>query len=559
MTPVELLPVSRRATGAGMNPIELSENALAARVTGIRTAAPLARDPVPVSDPVFLRLRRGGRALWTDWYEGGDLVEALDRAFASDKAKSADLLEVTLTHNYRDIPRDRFAKGFANVFRGLRGIEMSCGYGLRRLSPTQTIASNRRFQREMEDYLDKYGITEDTFWRDKGRTRAFDGRQLLFMLETPVRCVELFRGNRVISPATVGPDTVRDLAGGMLTWMLANTRKDGHLTYKYWPSRGEESDADNTIRRFMATVALFRAARVFGRRDVLDAADRNLRFNLKRFYVEVDGLGGIEWDGSIKLGAVALAALAIFEHPERKPYEETLNRLSACVDRLWQPDGSFRTFLRPEDRNDNHNFYPGEALLYWAHLHGQTRDPALLDRFMKSYRHYRDWHLANRNPAFIPWHAQACAMVYEQTGETELRDWVFEMNDWLLPMQQWGPPLAPDLWGRYYDPKNQQYGPPHASSTGVYLEGLADALKLARDCGDADRAGTYERAIWRSVRSLRQLQFTDGVDAFYVAKRDKVMGGLRTETYNNEIRVDNVQHGLMGLLKLTDILDVPLK
>ena len=116
---------------------------------------------------------------------------------------------------------------------------------------------------------------------------------------------------------------------------------------------------------------------------------------------------------------------------------------------------------------------------------------------------------------------------------------------------------APDLWGRYYDPKNPQYGPPHASSTGVYLEGLADALKLARACGDETRATAYERAVWRSVRALRQLQFKDDVDAFYATQGDKVMGGLRTETYNNEIRVDNVQHGLMGLLKLTRILDIP--
>lgn len=541
-----------------MNPIEMSEKALAQFVSGLRAGAPLARDPLPVAEPVFLRLRKGGRALWTHWYEGNDLVEALDLVFARDEAKDADLLEITLTHNYREIPRDRFSNGFANAHRGRRGIEISCGYGLRRLSPMQMIASNRRFAREMEDYLGKYGIAEDTFWRDKGRTRAFDGRQLLFKLEEPVRCTELFRGNQVVSPAAVGPDMVRDLAGGMVTWMLANTRKDGHLTYKYWPSRGEESDADNTIRRFMATVALFRAARAYDRRDILDAADRNLAFNLKRFYVEVDGLGGIEWDDSIKLGAVALAALAILDHPKRARFENYRGKLSACVDHLWQPDGSFRTFLRPDDRDDNHNFYPGEALLYWAHLFGETRDPALLDRFMKSYRYYRGWHLANRNPAFIPWHSQACAMVYEQTGETELRDWVFEMNDWLLPMQQWGPPLAPDLWGRFYDPKHLQYGPPHASSTGVYLEGLADALKLARACGDTERAEAYERAVWRSVRSLRQLQFVDGTDAFYIAKQDKVLGGLRTETYNNEIRVDNVQHGLMGLLKLSDILDIPL-
>ena len=397
-----------------MNPIELSEKALAELVAGSRTGASPAPGPVPVSDPVFLRLRRGGRVLWTGWYEGEDLCDALGWTFARNEAADADLLEVALTHNYRDIPRDRFANTFANAHRGRRGIEMSCRLGLRRLSPTQTIASNRRFQKEKEDYLDKYGITEGAFWRAEGRIQAFDARQLLFALETPVHCVEMFRGNRVVSPAAAGPGMMRDLAGGMLTWMLANTRRDGHLTYKYWPSRGTESDADNTIRRFMATVALFRAARVFGRNDALDAADRNLRFNLKRFYVEVEGVGGIEWDGSIKLGAVALAALAIFEHPGRARYEETHDKLSACIDHLWQPDGSFRTFLRPASRNDNHNFYPGEALLYWAHLHGQTRDPALLDRFMKSYRYYRDWHLANRNPAFIPWHAQACAMVYEQ-------------------------------------------------------------------------------------------------------------------------------------------------
>lgn len=320
-----------------MNPIELSEKALAELVTGIRAGAPLAREPLPVSDPVFLRLRRGGRALWSDWYEGDDLVEALDRVFASDEAKDADLLEITLTHNYRDIPRDRFANGFANAYRGRRGIEMSCGYGLRRLSPTQTIATNRRFQSEMEAFFEKYGIAEETFWRDKGRTRTFDGRQLLFMLEEPVRCVELFRGNRMVSPAAVGPGMARDLAGGMLGWMLANTNNDGHLTYKYWPSRGEESDADNTIRRFMATVALFRAARAFNRNDVLDVADRNLRFNLKRFYVEVDGLGGIEWDEGIKLGAVALAALAISSIPGashmRVPARNSLPASTICGSR----------------------------------------------------------------------------------------------------------------------------------------------------------------------------------------------------------------------------------
>jgi hypothetical protein len=47
------------------------------------------------------------------------------------------------------------------------------------------------------------------------------------------------------------------------------------------------------------------------------------------------------------------------------------------------------------------------------------------------------------------------------------------------------------------------------------------------------------------------LQFADPkIDGFYVRRKQAVMGGLRTEAYNNEIRVDNVQHCLMALLKL---------
>ena len=128
------------------------------------------------------------------------------------------------------------------------------------------------------------------------------------------------------------------------------------------------------------------------------------------------------------------------------------------------------------------------------------------------------------------------------------------MNDWLVPMQQWGAPLSPDLWGRFVDRRQPKFGPSHASATGAYLAGLADALKLARDAGDTTRTALYERVVWRAVRSLRQLQFADTVDAFYTRHRDRVLGCLRTEIYDNRIRVDNIQHGLIALLKLPDVL-----
>lgn len=39
---------------------------------------------------------------------------------------------------------------------------------------------------------------------------------------------------------------------------------------------------------------------------------------------------------------------------------------------------------------------------------------------------------------------------------------------------------------------------------------------------------------------------------FYIPQRQRVEGGIRAETYNNEMRVDNVQHGLMGLHRVLE-------
>ncbi len=174
---------------------------------------------------------------------------------------------------------------------------------------------------------------------------------------------------------------------------------------------------------------------------------------------------------------------------------------------------------------------------------------------MKTFYYYRDWHRKQRNPAFIPWHTQACFMVWENTKNEVLRDFIFEMNDWLIKeMQQWDIPGYRDTWGRFYNP-SKPYGPPHASSNGVYLEGLIDAFLLAKTVGDTERKELYRTSILRGLRSVMQLQFTDEVDMFYISKRNKVRGGLRTTIYDNVIRVDNIQHNLMAILKILEVFE----
>ena len=54
---------------------------------------------------------------------------------------------------------------------------------------------------------------------------------------------------------------------------------------------------------------------------------------------------------------------------------------------------------------------------------------------------------------------------------------------------------------------------------------------------------------------MMQLQFVDDVDMYYVSKREHVEGGIRTTVFDNRIRCDNVQHPLMGIIKIVRMFD----
>jgi hypothetical protein len=302
----------------------------------------------------------------------------------------------------------------------------------------------------------------------------------------------------------------------------------------------------------MATIALFEAARYYSDPAALELAERNLRYNINRYYVDEGDIATIVEGKSVKLGAVALAALAIRMSTQREGYAVHERKLVELTEAMWQGDGSFRTFLRPAGRDqDCQNFYPGETLLLWADRWVADREPCLWAKIDRSFSYYSDWHRKFPNPAFVPWHTKAYFKLWKATGDERLRDFIFEMNDWLLPFQQWDQVAShPDLQGRFYDP-HKPYGPPHASSTGVYLEGLADAMHLARQVGDMRRVEKYELAIRRGIRNLLQLQFFSGLEFARYSESARLRLGIRTNEYCSVVRVDNVQHSLMALLGLS--------
>ncbi|MDE0391273.1 MAG: hypothetical protein OXI57_04295 [Rhodospirillales bacterium] len=447
---------------------------------------------------------------------------------------------------------DKFSRAFRQRDRGLVGMEVALRGKRVRLAPTHMLASNLRFDRARDSFLEKSGATVDDLAAD-GRLLSFSARQYLLPGGGEGARLRLFRGGPVIAPMpSAGEDRAGDLADGIGQWMVDNLSAEGALPYKYWPSQGAESPSDNAIRQFLATRSLAQLGELRGSADMREAARRNLRFNLNRYFQDIGGgRGAIVEETGAKLGAAALAALTILESPARQEFLPALTKLAAGVASLADHEHGFRTFFFPPERDGaNWNFYSGEALLFWAEALRRGADCApSLEQCADVFARCRARHCEARNPAFVPWHTQACTSLFAHSGRLEFVDFAFEISDWLLPMQQWDG-LPTDLRGRFYNPKRPEFGPPHASSTGVYLEGFADAAALARAVGDHARASTYDRAIRRGLRSLRQLQFRDERDAFYVSRKKRVMGALRTEVYDNAVRVDSAAHALTAAIKI---------
>ena len=493
-------------------------------------------------------IRRNGSARRAGWIHCGALADLRNLV----GARADEAVEACVAGDFRRIAEKRFARAFYPRVRGLVGMEIEFRGELVRLAPTRMLAANLGFDRALGRFLEDRGASREDFAAEGG-LRAFVARQYLLPPGSGRAPVELFRGGTPVEVAATGDsERAADLADGIGEWMLRNLDADGALPYKYWPSRGEESPADNAIRRFLATLALARLGELRDSAEIREAARLNLRFNLARYFQPLgDGRGAIVECAGAKLGAAALAGLAILENAAREEFADELTMLAAGIDSLAHGELGFRTFFFPAGRDgENWNFYSGEALLFWAEAF-RRRFPLAptVERCMAAFERCRERHRRKRNPAFVPWHTQACALLYAQTGRREFADFVLEMNDWLLPMQQWDG-IEADMRGRFYDPLRPEFGPPHAASTGAYLEGLADSAALARALGEERRAAAYERAIRRGLRSLRQLQFRDWRDMFYISRPERVLGALRTEVYDNAVRLDSAAHALAAAIKV---------
>ncbi|WP_192356389.1 hypothetical protein [Mesorhizobium mediterraneum] len=338
-------------------------------------------------------------------------------------------------------------------------------------------------------------------------------------------------------------------------WIIRNIGKNGLFTYSINPYTGEKSKKNNELRQLMSSRTIAEmSARNLPLRPV---HRRNLSFIMTSWYREEGGIGYIEYDGKSKLGANAMLLRTFAASPHFEQYRLKAGAAADGILALQNADGSFRPWLKepnyPFDAKYLLTFYSGEALVALLEYYFRTGLTCYFDEAARSAEFYLEEYVRNIAdnfyPAYVPWHTIAYRHLYELTKAGKFAEAVFTLNDKLLELQDRSYRI-----GRFFNPATPQYGQPHASSDGVYTEGLAYAFEMALRTGDPVRARRYLDAITISLKNIASLQYREKLDEsslpFYVYR-----GAIRTNAGKNSwARIDNAQHTIDAIRALGNFL-----
>lgn len=345
----------------------------------------------------------------------------------------------------------------------------------------------------------------------------------------------------------------------MNTWLVGNLKSEGYFNYNYYPGSGRYSTANNMIRQLMGSRVL--AVLSWTDEKVAQAHRRNLEYVFTNWYREDGEYGYIYFDNKSKLGASAMALRLISASPYFAEYEDKAIKLANAIISLQKEDGSLKPwFIEPDYAYDEERlltFYSGEAILALVEFYERTGDETILAAAVKSQDFYVYWYAdeisKNYYPAYVPWQTMSLYKLYKITGNKKYVDAVFTINDELVKIHQVEKPLYLDEWGRWFVPEHPEYGSPHSSSTGVYLEGVTYAYELAREFNDSMRMKRYGRSVRLAALNIMNLQFADAGDMYYLGNPGRVYGAVKTGVFQNSIRVDTTQHSSDAFTKILEV------
>jgi AMMECR1 domain-containing protein len=365
--------------------------------------------------------------------------------------------------------------------------------------------------------------------------------------------VSIYRYNVPVRQAEVSRDAVRRMLVGCGEYMARHVDADGLMTYIYRTYSDRTLDAETppaVVRKLAATWALAALANELGEPTFRDAAKRSVGHALARYYKQhpEHPLGYLQVGQEANIATAAFALLCLVELDDAEFHAEKRDRLARFL--LAMEDRSERrlhpVYLYPaslEDRDayfaGKEAYYPGEALTALMALYertGRREYRALAERVFPYYRGL--YGQTSKKASFTPWMTRAYTSVYFATQKRRYAEFVLRMNDRLVQSQL-------DVDAAYADKIGSFFESGTSYSTGVFVESVIEAYRVAKALDDRDRMRRYRRAVQLGLRFLLQCQYRPE-NLFTVPSPTRTLGGMRTSVYDSSIRIDCVQHAALA-------------
>jgi hypothetical protein len=334
-------------------------------------------------------------------------------------------------------------------------------------------------------------------------------------------------------------------------WLLKMQEPSGRFQYWYDPEKDEFSNRfdDNFLRQAGTSYSMALVYEMSGDNRYLEGARRNLEY-LMNFRKDLGSdKAYFLFNDKAKLGGVSLPMLTMLKIRSltgTSEYDEILIKLANMILFLqeYYGTGQFKsTYVYYGDYEyEKHSkwesmIYPGEALLALADMYRAFEDRKYkesIDRAMKFYSKKKYW----KHYSFIPWTASAFVSMYEQIPDQKYADYALKLIKRLLIQQN-------------MDSRDEVYGSFHglpSANTGSYMESIADIIHLTQMIEDRELTLAYKERAKMAYRWLFSLQYTED-DVSEFKKPEMVIGGVRKDVANNQLRIDNTQHAISAFAK----------
>ena len=371
--------------------------------------------------------------------------------------------------------------------------------------------------------------------------------------------VRLLRGEALVPPEAVTREGVGAALSRVGDYLRYRHNSNGSFSHEYLPSGDKYFEANNASVQLRSLYGLTRYAAhtnsdadeqaVAGSMEVFSKYLEELEFQLGASGQRVDTTGGLilffpGHEDHLETSAFLLMSMATA--PDHGRYEPQMRGLTQSLKLAGFSDGSIRLVpgeapQGPPTAADDRAAAVTVAAL--AQRYALTKDPEIDLMLMSTLAHFeaRGDAIGSETAA---WLVRGYARQYEQTGQPRYERYVFEMADRfvLLQLDERNCPY-PALRGAI----NVQRAGAVGARSAIYIAALADALRIARRTGDAERAAAYEDAVRRGMRFLMQLEFVEA-EAYFVRSKLDTLGGIRTAPWNVRLRADHCADAVDALI-----------